>query len=358
MAACGDSDEAATAAVGTGEIEESTSSTVIDTNTSGVEPTTQTTNAQTTTSATDEESTTTETTVAEPDPDELAELINRQAFTVPQSNTRCGHILEGGGAFSGLLFDYQDPSDGGDFFVLCLVTASAPTRIDLVLTGPDGSVHEATAVPLGGDVVQISGQDVNPLIVVSGGESRYNGVVEAAPADGTVPFVSQVHLWLPHDRLAGQWTARANADTATFDVRAPCATGPPAGVDPFVIPVGIAFLRSSQPGGVNVTDHCAFLVDVAGQDITVARDALQTVADNRGANLEFSTSPVCDQEPVGVVLAQEPPPGSWPARKDLDSDLIVIVDVATGPCVDDGDEGDETTTTSTSEAITTTTDGS
>ena len=105
MAACGDSDEAATAAVGTGEIEESTSSTVIDTNTSGVEPMTQTTNAQTTTSATDEESTTSETTVAEPDPDELAELINRQAFTVPQSNTRCGHILEEGGALPSRIDD-------------------------------------------------------------------------------------------------------------------------------------------------------------------------------------------------------------------------------------------------------------
>lgn len=308
-----------------------------------------TTTATTTTPATTTETTVvdTETTAVEstttapsaPDDDTL-DFLRRGLWSVPESDTRCGFD----GAFQEpagtITAEYQDPSDDGDFYVVCHTTTTEPEwPVSITLTDPSGA-SVTGSIDSSGEQEIVSGFTVTPLIVTSPTGTRFNGLSRFES-----DHVTQLHLWLPHDRRAGSWTVRLDGATASMGVRAPCATSPGTLGDPLSYPLDVDFLRH---GGGNVTRHCLAFPDVEDLPVDDAVATISRVADLRRSPLTISRVADCGAGAAGTVIAQSPGAGSFPIFPfDFSDPLEVTLTVSSGPCT-------ATTTTSTTTATTTT----
>lgn len=269
-------------------------------------------------------------TPAPPQPDEESlAFLRRGLWNVPEDDTRCG--WEGAGTKApGTLFGrWQDASDDGDFFVVCLTTEAVPAwPLELVVADPSGTEVARATVRASTGSERVSGRTVTPLLVGTAETSRYNGLT-VAPEDGR-RHISQLHLWLPHDRTPGGWTVTLDGRTARVAVRDWCATGPPSSPDPLVWADGIAFARNGF--GDDVRRHCLARPDVVGLPRAEARTLVGGVLTLLGAS---TTTPSeferCSSSPRGTIIDLTPDP--WPIGPvAFDPGTRTALIVSSGPC--------------------------
>lgn len=269
----------------------------------------------------------------EPDAQSLA-FLRRGLWSVPEENTLCGAKRAGARAPGTLFGGWQDASDDGDFFFLCLVTADEPAwPVSLRIADPSGAVFGRATVRASGATERVFGQPVTPLVVQSADALRYNGFTYRTAGDGFDPVhISQVHFWLPHHRPSGGWSAGFAEATARVGVPAWCSTGAPTVGDPFAWPLGINFARNGF--GEDVRRHCLARPDVEGRPVAEARRLVEDVLILRGASTDALRSvESCSAAPRGTVIALNPE--FWrigPASAFGDGDSVVVLIVSSGPC--------------------------
>lgn len=308
-----------------------TTTTISETITDG-EPTT-------TTAPPTDSTTVTTTAVANEADDGISGLAARGLLRVPDDQASFCEAVVDANEIGTVAARLRDPTNGGDLYVLCIVVAAddAPEFVELV--APQGD-RWALDLEVGDDIgVPRRGFADQPTLAIVGttsdGRSRTIGIIEFPSFEsgfddvddpGTTPTsrVVQLHVWLPHDRSAGEWGytfSVAGAPTSgVLDVARPCASSQSvSNGDPFFFDTELRIAGSNNVSPPDESDralaseNCRLAPDLIGAERTAAGSEARAALDRLGIDEEVGDSEGgCHGPDDGSIVSDQfPDPHFW-----------------------------------------------